>query len=142
MAVHEQILMGIRGAKRLYAQLLEPALKQYGVTQPQADVLLFLRNNPNRDTAQEICETRGLAKSNASNAIDALAARGWIARQRDEKNRRLVRLQLRPAAEPFLRDTLAAQVRFYERLTRGLSPEELASARTIFLKIAENLENC
>ena len=50
----EQILLGIKDAKTLYERQLDPLLERNGLSKLQIDVLLFLYNNPEHDTAQSV----------------------------------------------------------------------------------------
>ena len=40
------ILARSRGLRRLYGLLFAPLLEEYGLTQLEADILMFLANNP------------------------------------------------------------------------------------------------
>ena len=71
------------------------AAEEQGLTKPEADVLLFLANNPGRDTARDVAELRGLPKSQVSGAVELLAARGLLRRLPDQADRRVVHLILR-----------------------------------------------
>ena len=49
-----------QGLRKLYGQLFAPLLSQLGLTQLEMDILLFLANNPGKDTARDIVELRHL----------------------------------------------------------------------------------
>ena len=49
--------------KHLYRQTFQPLSDQYGLSQLEIDVLLFLKNNPMHNTAKDISIMRGFAKS-------------------------------------------------------------------------------
>ena len=53
-------------------------------------VVLFLANHPAHDTARDVTELRGLAKSQVSAAVDLLAARELLRRQPDKADRRVI----------------------------------------------------
>ena len=63
-----------QGLRKLYCGLFTSMLESWGLTQLEADILLFLANNPEYDTARDIVEVRHLAKSHVSAGIEALAA--------------------------------------------------------------------
>ena len=52
-----------RGAGKLYGLLFTPLLERHTLTQLEADIILFLANNPEYDTARDIVEKRHLAKT-------------------------------------------------------------------------------
>ena len=70
-----------RGMEKLYSALFSPLLERCGLTQLEADILMFLANNPEYDTARDIVEKRRLAKSHVSVGVDALAERGLLERR-------------------------------------------------------------
>ena len=139
MTANEQILMGMKNARLLYAKCFAPLAQECALTQLQIDLLLFLYNNPQYDTAQRVCELRGLAKSNVSNAVEELSGRGLLLRRTDPQNRRTVHLSLTPQAAGLMQRALACQQQFFSALTRGFSPGELEQARTIFNRIHQNI---
>ena len=87
-------------------------------------VLLFLVNNPAYDTARDITELRGLSKSQVSQAVELLAAEGFLQRTPDESDRRVVHLSITPAGVPLARECQAIQTACGRRLLSGLSEEE------------------
>lgn len=93
------ILARSRGLRRLYGLLFAPLLEEYGLTQLEADILMFLANNPQWDTARDIVEFRYLAKSHVSAGIERLAARGYLERFTLPGNRKVIQ----PPAAPSLR---------------------------------------
>lgn len=139
MNQNEQILIGIKEAKNLYEKQFETLLEICGLSQLQMDVLLFLANNPEFDTAQSVCSLRGLAKSNVSKGVDGLVRKGFLERQTDPENRRTVHLKLTGKAVPAVREGLSCQERFFKLLTRDISAEELEKARELFSRIHDNI---
>ena len=132
-------LLTIRSAlKRCYAHEMAGVLSRWQLTGMELDVLLFLGNNPDCDTASDMVQLRQLTKSHVSKAVERLTALGLVLQQRDEMNRRRIHLKLAEAAEPILRDGREAQKRFVEVLTRGLSDEDKAAAARILTVMLKN----
>ena len=63
---------------RLYNLTLRDFGRANGLSQTEMDVLLFLHNNPDCNTARDMVHLRGLAKSNVSTALDSLRTRGLV----------------------------------------------------------------
>ena len=135
----EQILLGIKDAKNLYERQLDPLVEGSGLSKLQIDVLLFLYNNPEHDTAQSVCSLRGLAKSNVSKGVDGLVRRGLLERRTDPDNRRTVRLKLTDKALPVVREGAACQDKFFRQLLQGISPAEMETVQRLFSQIHENV---
>ena len=85
--------------KRYYAACFQALAGEYGLNQLEIDILLFLHNNPDCNTASDIVELRGLAKSNVSTAIERLRREGYLRVMPDRGNRRKRRLYLLPERE-------------------------------------------
>ena len=132
-------LLTIRSAlKRCYAHEMAGVLSRWQLTSMELDVLLFLGNNPDCDTASDMVQLRQLTKSHVSKAVERLTELGLVLQQRDEMNRRRIHLKLAAAAEPILREGREAQKRFVEALTRGLSDEDKAAAARILTVMLKN----
>ena len=132
-------LLTIRSAlKRCYVHEMAEVLSRWQLTSMELDVLLFLGNNPDCDTASDMVQLRQLTKSHVSKAVERLTELGLVLQQRDEMNRRRIHLHLAEAAQPILREGRAAQKRFVEVLTRGLSDEDKATATRILTVMLKN----
>ena len=96
-----------------------------GLSMREIHVLLFLANNPAYDTARDITELRGLSKSQVSQAVELLAAEGFLLRTPDEADRRVVHLSITPAGLPLARECQTIQAACGQRLLAGLSEEQV-----------------
>ena len=106
-----------QGIRKLYCSLFTPLLERRGLTQLEMDILLFLANNPEYDTARDIVEKRHLAKSHVSVGVDALAGRGLLERQLREGNRKTIHLRLTEKAGPIVEEGREIQVTSLHRGT-------------------------
>ena len=95
-----------------------------GLSMREIHVLLFLANNPGYDTARDISELRGLSKSQVSQAVELLAAEGFLLRTPVEADRRVVHLSITPAGLPLARECQTIQTACGQRLLAGLSEEQ------------------
>lgn len=120
---------------RLYVRMMEPVLRQFGLTQMEEDILLFLANNPGHDTAAELVSLRSLAKSQVSTSVERLVRRGYLLRQPEGRK---LHLRLLPAAEEAVRQGQDRQRRFGEAIARGFSPEEQAMLYGTLARMTEN----
>jgi DNA-binding MarR family transcriptional regulator len=84
----------------------------------------------------EIADQLGLAKSAVTKTVDRLEGRGWVARRRNEEDRRTVHATLTPAgAEMFRRAQPVFVSAVSGQLCGPLSPAELAQLRTLLAKL-------
>ena len=129
-----------RGLGKLYAKLFSPLLERCGLTQTEADILLFLANNPEFDTARDMVEKRHLAKSHISAGIEALAERGLLERRFYEGNRKTIHLRLTEKAWPVVEEGRSVQRRFGELVMKGFSREDAELLWQMLDRVAENVD--
>ena len=103
--------------------------------------MLFLHNNPDCNTASDIVELRGLAKSNVSTAIERLHQEGYLEVTPDRSNRRKRRLYLRPEREPVIRRLAEQQSLCLHSLTKGFTAEELRLLHNMVDRMEENMNH-
>ena len=108
-----------------YHTAIAPLCASTGLPPAAADILLFLANNPGYDTARDISELRGLSKSQVSQAVELLAAEGFLLRTPDEADRRVVHLSITPTGLPLARECQTIQAACGQRLLAGLSEEQV-----------------
>ena len=126
-------------AMKIYEDCCLPVCRAHGMNQTAFDVMMFLYNNPEYNTARNICEIRGLKSGIASVAIEYLAKNGYLERTADSHDRRKQRLLLTGKAVEAAQDGREAQKRFYEILSSGISPDEMRLYEEIMERMAVNV---
>lgn len=124
--------------KALYSACMEPVCKKHRITRTELDILLFLANNPQYDTASEIIEIRCLAKSHVSTSIKALELSGLLTKHYKPGNKKTAHLSLTQRAAPLIADGRQAQEHFLHVMCDGLSDEEIGLLHRCFHRIHEN----
>ena len=133
-----QILRAARQFERAFAQRISPVLERWSLTTGEMQVLLFLANNPQYDTARDVTEFRGLSKSQVSQAVELLVAEGLVSRTPDSSDRRVVHLSLTEEAGPLAREAQALQNSCAARLLSGFGPKESDQLLTFLERVLEN----
>ena len=126
-------------AKKEYSRCLEPMCRDFGLTQNELAVLLFLNNNPSLDRAADIVSCRGIAKSHVSLAVTRLEAQGILPRRYDPADRRACHLVLTEKGTEIAEAGAERQRQFFEALYVGISPEERELMRSVARKIMDNI---
>lgn len=136
----------ISGVLRLQKQMLlaydaciTQAADRVGVTKAEADVLLFLSNNPQYSAARDVVRHRGFSKTYVSRAVEQLAARGMLVVATSAVDRRLQHLRLTAGAAEPVRRLRRAQLDFFARLTEGLPEDDVAAFRRVLCRIDDRL---
>lgn len=124
-----------RRFSKYYDRQFLPLLERTGLSVREIHVLLFLANHPGQDTARDVTELRGLAKSQVSQAVEALTGRGLLARRADGEDRRIIHLEITGKGAPLAREAQAVQAACGRRMLAGLTEEE----RTVFLNLLERV---
>ena len=128
-------------AMKAYETFCQPVCKKYQLTQTSFDVLMFLANNPEYNTARDICEIRGIRTGIASVAIDLLVKSGYIQRQPDASDRRITRLILTEKSEEIVQSGRLSQREFGMQMTAGISKEEMDAYMKTAQKFRANILN-
>lgn len=115
-----------------------PLLEETGFSMREFHVLLFFVNNPAFDTARDVTEYRGLAKSQVSQAVELLCGRGLLERRPDSTDRRVIHLLLTESGQALATRASALQAECYARLTDGFSPQELTLFHDLLSRVLDN----
>ena len=81
--VISDLLSGAKSFHKIYNQSIQTAASRHGLSLMDGDVILFLYNNPDYDTAKDISTFRMLAKSGVSASVESLTGLGHC---RPQKN--------------------------------------------------------
>ena len=136
----QEIMVRWQGMRKLYGSLFAPLLSRYGLTQTEADVLMFLANNPGYDTARDMVEHRHLAKSHVSASVDALVGRGLLERFYRDGNRKTIHLRITPQAHPMIGEGKRLQNRFGALMIAGFSEEEVLQLEDLMRRMQQNVD--
>ena len=125
MKQNTETWMGIRGVIKLYEKMLKRVCTEHHLTVIEADVISFLQNNPEKDTAADIVELRMLSKGAVSKAVESLIQKSLLDRRLDQQDRRRIHLILRPEAGPVTGSIESVQDEFWDMVLEGFTEEEL-----------------
>lgn len=128
-------------SRDFYTDLIEPVCRKYGLTQMEVNILLFLVNNPECDTAAQIVKKRAFTKSHVSMSVRSLEERGYLIGEYQGTDRRTIHLRLTAAAAPAVSDGKNAQKRAAEIICHGFSPEERRMLFQFMNRINSNISD-
>lgn len=139
LAMQNHVLTYANNFKHLYRQTFQPLSEQYGLSQLEIDILLFLKNNPLNNTAKEISVMRGFAKSNVSKAVESLRIEGYLSSAPDPASRKIRRLYLSAGMKDRIDALSQCQEQCFALLLDGFTAEERCTLQEFFKKIDENI---
>lgn len=134
------LLTDICRIRKLYRECLKDARQKHSLSECEADVLLFLYNNPDMDTANRISEYRIMPKANISKAVDSLTQKGMLSSVRDSEDRRKIHLKVTENASNAINDIVFAQEKYKNRLFVGFTEAELSCHFEFLQKISQNAD--
>ncbi|WP_455682912.1 MarR family transcriptional regulator [Thomasclavelia sp.] len=137
----KDLLDSISITKKLYAISLEPVYKQYDLTKMELDILLFLANNPEYDSAKDIIERRQLAKSHVSTSIKSLIEKEYLKPTYLHNNKKTVHLILLDSSIEIIKAGQLAQKKFIETIFKDFTKTEKQIIINSFSKISQNANN-
>ena len=139
MLTASQIGTAARRFQAAYAAVMAPLSRELDMAPSALDILLYLANNPGRDTARDICAYRHLKPGIVSLHVERLVAEGYLTRSPVPGDRRKCRLLCTEKAWPVIRRGRQYQADFTARLTEGLSPADLAVCQRCLAALDQNL---
>lgn len=123
-----------------YELLSGKVCDKYKLTQMEYDILMFLHNNPQNNTAAEIVKIRKSTKSHVSTSLKNLENKKLIERKQSEENKKHVEIFLLDKAELIVEEGINAQKQFAQNVLSGLTEEEKDMCIRVFNKICNNAE--
>ena len=122
-----------------YELLSGEVCERYELTQMEYDILMFLNNNPQHNTAAEIVKVRKSTKSHVSTSLKKLENKGLVEKIQSKDNKKHIEIILLDKAELIIEAGHNAQKQFAKNVLSGLT-EEKQVCINIFDKICNNAE--
>lgn len=123
-----------------YHIMLAPLCKETGLPPLALDILLFLANDPEHNTAKDICRMRGHKSGIVSVHVERLVNDGLLERQEMPGDRRQTRLVCTEKAQDIITRGRDIQCQFGFRLMEGISKEDHETMHRCFERIDANLD--
>lgn len=105
-----------RKISRAYNAMCKSLCKELELSQTAFDILMFLGNNPNYNTAGEIVEIRRIKANLVSVNVERLVREGYLLRKQVEGDRRKTGLICTDKAKPIIERGRKLQKAFTERM--------------------------
>ncbi len=130
----------MRKSNGVYEKYCQKVTRDWGLNATSFQVIMFFANNPEYNTARDLCQLRGMKTGIASVAIEQLTQAGLLERKTDPKDRRIQRLYLTEKAEPLVEQGRAIQERFFNQIKGGLTEEEFDTYLKLTLKLKNTID--
>jgi MarR family transcriptional regulator for hemolysin len=130
--------LGLVSTAKAVSRAFNEALADAGGSLPVWLILSSLKSDARR-TQLELARAIGIEGPTLTRHLDGLEEAGIVRRQRDSSDRRAVRVELTDAGEELFHQLRKAVVTFSERLTTGISQQELDRLRKTLARLGENV---
>lgn len=125
---------------KLYEDAFTQCENKHGITRSEKNILLFLYNNPKRNTASDIVEYRSISKGMVSMSVDSLVKSGLLTQNPSKHDRRVNKLQPTEKCKPIMRELRQVQVDFFDDMLVHLDLEEWEHLQGLTEKLFNSME--
>lgn len=133
---YQQGIINLIFTHNWFKERLTCFLKEYGVTPQQFNVLRILNGQyPNGITTGEIRERMLDRMSDASRLVDRLERCGFVAKERNKEDRRLVKVVITDTGRESLKAIREAEEAFYDPIRERISEAEAVTLTEILDKL-------
>lgn len=126
--------------RKAYAQVCNHELAQFHFTPCEIDILIFLSNNANVNTAKELTVYLQVAKSLIARSIESLVHRGFLELYTDPHDRRSQQLYLCEEANHCISIIKQKHAVFSEQMLKGVSESDMITLQRTLRQISKNIE--
>ncbi len=124
---------------RKYQESCKESLGDYSFTPNETSMMIYMLEHPEIDTAKEIAVNLGISQSLICRSVDSLTRKGFLTTEKDKKDRRVNHLTLDIPDEELKRTLSRMQGDFLDKMTDGVTEEELAVFQRVVDKMADNV---
>lgn len=130
-----------RKLMHMYSERSKPLCKELKLPQTAFDILLFLGNHPQFQTARDIVERRGLKANLVSVNVDRLVQDGYLIRKESPDDRRKTILLCTEKAVPVIERGQQMQDTFMKDIAQGIDEETKAAFIQALQLMEKNLDS-
>lgn len=124
-----------------YSSYRKKIMNRFSLSAAETDILMFLSNNPQYDTAADISRIRKIPKSQVSTSVRSLCEKGCLYTDYKGNNRKSIHLSLSQDALTVTDYGKTVQAEFAAMLFSNFSEEEKTEFERLHIKIADNIKN-
>lgn len=124
---------------KLQEKYLESVRYGFNLSRIEIIILTFLHNNPSYDSARDIVEFRMLQRGNVSAAVDTLEKKGYLTRDTDPDDKRIIHLKLTEQTDDIVRAIEEKQEALVLCIFAGFSEDEKKNFAAYNARLYQNV---
>lgn len=125
----------------VYNDACKPLCKNLKLPQTAFDILMFLGNNQQYQTARDIVKIRNIKANLVSINVDKLVKEGYLRREAIEGDRRKTKLICTQKAHPVIKEGQKLQQEFVDKLFKHTTKEDKEIFIHVMKTMDKNLDN-
>ncbi len=114
---------------------------EQGFSINEIDVLISLKEHPEKNTVKGISETMHLSKGMISQAVESLRKKQMVTVDHNEHDRRSVMIELNQPAHPILEKVKESSTNFIKSISKGIPNEQICEISKVVTQICNNKES-
>lgn len=138
MTENSFVTLGVQ-VKKLIEKMSEDVAKKYDLRPVELDILIFLTEYGDADTAKDIMQKRHISKSHISKSIDNLSKKGFIYLNEDKDDKRKMHIELKPAAYEIIPQVKQIRQTCRDIIFQGIPEEKCDEIKEILKQISGNV---
>lgn len=133
----QSFLALMKKSETVYQRFCQNVIRDWELNATSFQVVMFLANNPDYNTARDVSRMRGIKTGITSIAVEQLIQMGFLERRTDPNDRRIQRLFVTEQARDLVEQGRQAQREFAESIAEALTPQE----REEYFRLTDKLMN-
>lgn len=133
-------LVGGQQFRKMLEKRCERLNELYDVRLVEMDILNFLANAGEHDTAKDIGIDMHISKAHISKSVENLHSRGYLILREDDNDRRCIHLTVTEKALPLVHAFAEEREQFLKVILEGVTQEEMDAMHSVVRKVMENLD--
>lgn len=140
--IEEQIQVILRGGQfRQLTELYFAHIKeQYGLKRIELEILYYLSQEGEYNTAVDVCRGLRANKGQVSQAMDSLGKKGCLQAHQDTKDRRYVHFILQESAFEIIEQLSGEFQRMNKAIFEGFDQKELMEFKAMMSRVGRNMD--
>lgn len=127
-------------AENEYSAYRKRIMEAFSLSKAETDIVMFLYNNPEFDTAAQISRIRKIPKSQTSVSVKKLSDKGFLNCTKCDDDKKSIHLSLTEKGIEAARFGKEVQQEFGDSLFYGFSEEEKKEFELLHMKMLGNIE--
>lgn len=134
-----ELLMSGHQFKKIFEKKYEGIMKKYDLRKIEIEILHFIANCGENDTARDIANIQYISKAHISNSIDDLTQKKYISVIEDCQDRRRFHLRLTETAKPIIEEIEMIRKQIFDILFQNVTEDERQILIKVCHKITQNI---